>query len=530
MTTIKDLENEYKNRHISRRSFMEGAVYLGLTSAAALSLSSGIAMAATPKQGGRFRIGLASGSTTDSLNPATLAGTFARNMTRAYANTLTEVSATGALIPELAEKWESDADAKTWVFHIRKGVEFHNGKTLSADDVIASINHHRDETSGSAVKAIVKDIVTVKRNDDHTVTVVLSDGNANFPFIMSDFHLSIFPEKDGAIDWTSGIGTGAYKLKDFEPGTRAFLSKNENYWKTGHGHFKEIELIVILDVTARNTAVINDSVDAIEGVDIKTANLLARVPQLRLLETTGLKHYTMPMHTNVAPYNNNHVRMAIKLSCDRQEILDKILKGHGSLGNDQPIGPASTFYDPKIEQRVRDLDKAKWHLKQAGLTSLDVTLSATDTPFSGAIDTALLLQAQLAPTGINVKVERVAADGYWSNTWNKKPWCTAFWGGRPTEDWMFSLAYGADSSWNDTKWQNARFNELLVTARKELNDEKRAAMYSEMQMLVRDDGGALIPAFANNLHALRNNVQHAETVAGNWELDGGRAVERWWFS
>jgi peptide/nickel transport system substrate-binding protein len=114
--------------------------------------------------------------------------------------------------------------------------------------------------------------------------------------------------------------------------------------------------------------------------------------------------------------------------------------------------------------------------------------------------------------------------------WLVKPWCASYWGGRPTEDWMFSQVYSAGAEWNETKWENARFNELLVQARAELDETRRREMYVEMQRLVSDDGGALIPLFMAYMQAVSTKIGLPEAIANNWELDGHKNGERWWFA
>lgn len=109
-----------------------------------------------------------------------------------------------------------------------------------------------------------------------------------------------------------------------------------------------------------------------------------------------------------------------------------------------------------------------------------------------------------------------------------KPWTAVYWSGRVTEDWMFTTAYAAEANWNDTFWKHDRFNELLKTARAELDPAKRREMYYEMQRIVRDEGGVVVPMFANYVFALADRVQHG-TLAGNWNLDGMKFAERWWF-
>ena len=125
-----------------------------------------------------------------------------------------------------------------------------------------------------------------------------------------------------------------------------------------------------------------------------------------------------------------NVRLALKHAINRQELVDKILFGHGTVGNDQPIGPSYRFYDGDIPQTTYDPDKAKFYLKEAGLDSLEVTLSAADAAFPGAVDSAVLYQDEAAKAGINLTVNRVPNDGYWSDVWLKAPFCAVYWGGR----------------------------------------------------------------------------------------------------
>ena len=138
--------------------------------------------------------------------------------------------------------------------------------------------------------------------------------------------------------------------------------------------------------------------------------------------------------------------------------------------------------------------------------------------------------ASAAKAGINIKPVREPNDGYWSDVWMKKPFCAVYWGGRPTEDWMFTTAYAAGAKWNDTFWDHEKFNKLMVEARSELDEDKRRAMYVEMQDILRTEGGVVIPMFASYVMAHTDKIAHPEQVGANWTLDGFRAVERWWFA
>ncbi len=524
-----ELTDLAKKGRISRRDFMAKATAMGVTAALATSVWNSSALAA-PKKGGKMRFGSGHGSTTDTLDPGTFANGGIIHQGYGMRNHLTEVNNDGTLIPELSEGWDASDDASEWVFNLRKGVEFHNGKTLDAQDVIDSMNHHRGKDSKSAAKPLLAAIKELKADGKNKVVFKLTGGNADFPFTVSDYHLAIMPSMgNGKVDWRSGIGTGAYIKQKFDPGVRATYKRNPNYFKSGRGHFDEVEFLTIGDVVARTNALATGEIDAMNRCDLKTVHLMKRNKKIKVEEVTGTLHYTIPMHTDVAPFDNNDVRMALKYSLDRDVLLQVILKGHGVVGNDHPISTANRYHASELPQRKYDLDKAKFHLKKAGLTSLSVDLSAADAAFVGAVDAAVLYKEQAAKAGININVVREPSDGYWSNVWLKKPWCMVYWGGRPTEDMMFSnsLAEGAD--WNESHFSHKRFNELLIAARAELDEAKRRAMYVEMQTIVNMEGGTVVPLFANYVFAMSTKVQHDAKMAGNWDMDGDKAMERWWF-
>jgi peptide/nickel transport system substrate-binding protein len=529
MEKLNELKRMLASGKIGRREFMGRALAAGATVAMASTLASKALKAGMPKKGGRFRMGMGHGSTTDSLDPGTFENGYIQVIGYGLRGHLTEVSNTGKLVPDLAESWDSTPDAKTWTFKVRQGVEFHNGKTLDVADVIASINHHRGEDSKSAAKPIVDAIVDIKADGKNTVVFSLDAGNADFPFIISDYHLAMMPAKDGGVDWQSGVGTGGYVLQKYDAGVRTSLKRNPNYWKEGKANFDEIEALSIKDTAARTNALTTGEIDLADRTDIKTVHLLKRRKGIRVEETSGTAHYTIPMRTDTPPFDDNQVRLALKYAVDREALLKSVLRGHGVVGNDHPIGRSNRFHAGELPQRTYDPDKAKFHLKKAGVSNLTVDLSAADAAFQGAVDAAVLYKEHAKKAGITINVVREPNDGYWSDVWMKKAWCMVYWGGRATEDWMFSTAYAEGANWNDTFWSHERFNKLLLEGRAELDDAKRRAIYVEMQMIVRDEGGVVIPIFNNYIFAMSDKVQHDE-MAGNWDLDGNKAMERWWFA
>jgi peptide/nickel transport system substrate-binding protein len=342
---------------ISRREFIGRAVALGATTALATSMANQAVQAAEPKKGGRLRTALTGGSTADSLDPATILDAYMIGVSFGQLrNCLTELAPDNSLIGELAESWDASDDATEWTFKLRQGVEFHNGKTLDSTDVVESINHHRGEDSKSAAKGIIASISDIKADGADTVVFTLSGGSADFPYIMSDYHLSICPAKaEGGIDWESGVGTGGFTLDSFEPGIRTLTKRNANYWKTDI-NFDECETLFISDVTARTSALQTGEIDLMTNIDLKTVHLLERAPGVVVVKTTGNQHLLMPMLMDVAPFDNNELRLALKYAIDREQWLKVIAKGYGELGNDHPIGPANQFRatEEELPQRVYD--------------------------------------------------------------------------------------------------------------------------------------------------------------------------------
>jgi len=509
---------------ISRRGLIKTGVAAGVLGLTGMPLRA-------QTRGGKLTAGLSGANTSDSWDARTHSDLFMIACAQgAVFDSLTEVAADGSLKGELAESWESD-DAITWVFNLRQGVTFHNGKSFGADDVIESLQMHVGEDSKSAAKPIVENVAEMNKLGDYQVELVLNAANVDFPYLMSDYHLLMYPagQIDEAIQ--NGIGTGLYEAQSFDPGVRMVATRVADHYKgDSAGFFDEIEFIAINDNTARMNALLTGQVDAINRIDFKTESLLRANPNVRIQEVTGNQHYTFPMLTNNAPYNDVNVRKALKYGINRQEMVDKILLGHGQVANDSPVGPASQYYNADMEQLSYDPDQANFYLREAGMDSLNIDLSASDAAFEGAVDAAQLFQASASAAGITINVVQEPADGYWSNVWLKKPFCASYWSGRATEDWMFSSAYEEGVPWNDSEWgrdDSARFQELLIEGRAELDSDRRREIYFEMQQILRDEGGVLIPMFANYVEAVNVNIQTPETVGNVWQMDNARLAERW---
>lgn len=503
----KTIKSVIKQGDLNRRDFMRQAAALGIALPLAGSLISQSALAA-PKKGGHLKIGVA-GSSTDSLDPATWAGHLSPTFGKTWGETLTEPHPQNkSPQPVLAESWEVDKKAQRWIFNIRKGVTFHNGKTLKASDVVQTLNRHSNAKSKSAALGIMRDILKIEELNEYQVEITLNSGNADFPALLSDYHLIIQP--NGGFDKPdAGIGTGPYKVVTVDPGVRYVSEKVTDHWRTDVGFVDSIEVLTMNDGTARISALRSGNVHIINEVDPKTAKLLSRDSNLSVQNTRGGGHYTLSMDTQSGAFQNNDLRLALKYAIDREQIVERILHGYGTLGNDFPINATYDLFPEDIAQRSYDPDKAQYHFKKSGHSG-PVVLHTSDAAFPGAVDTALLFQSTANKAGIKLEVQREPSDGYWSNIWNVKPFAASYWTSRPVQDHIYSTAYKSGVDWNETKFNNSTFDKLLIAARTELDQAKRQQLYREMALLVRDDGGVIIPMFNDFIDGVSNKVQGFE--------------------
>ncbi|MDN3720623.1 ABC transporter substrate-binding protein [Roseibium salinum] len=483
----------------------------------------------TEKKAARSAGGIHDGNTSDSHDPGTYLTRVMIFLGHTHRSYLTMIMGDGSLGPDIADSWEPSPDAKQWTFKLTDKASFHSGKKVIADDVIASLNHHRGEDTTSAAKALLTDVEDITKDDDYTVVVKLSRGNADFPWLMTDYHLAICPANDdGTIDWQSGDGSGPYKIDSGEFGVQFNLSRHDGWHREG-AYFDEVVMITLNDPNARQTALVTGDVDAVSLIELKTMALLQRNPNIVIHNIPSAAAITLPMFCDTAPFDNVDVRNALKLAMNRDDIIEKITFGAATKANDFHHSPAQPYWPEDIPQREYDPDQAKSLLKKAGAEGLSVSLSTADSVYAGAVDMAVLYAEHAKAAGININVVREPNDGYYSDVWLKKPFCLVSWGARPTPDVMYTLAYKEDAAWNESHWQNERFNELLLQAKAELDEERRKEMYSEMAVLAKDDGGTIIPFFNNFVYANSSKVGTPENLAASWENDGGRAASRWWF-
>ncbi len=523
----KTIQDMLSNTGLSRRGFLGGAAALGAMSVTAggLLVPATAHAADEPKRGGHLKLGLKGGATSDTLDPATYSASVLFVVGRLWGDTLIESDPkTGAALPSIATAWEPSADASVWTFKLRNDVAFHDGTKMTPADIVATLKRHADANSKSGALGLLSSIKTIEEKAGDLV-LTLTEGNADLPLVLSDYHLIIQP-KGGVDNPAAAIGTGPYKLAKFEPGVRATFEKNPNDWRSDRGYVESVEIIVMNDTTARVAALSSGQVHFVNNIDPKTVPLLKRAPKVEIVRNAGKGFYAFLMHCDTAPFDNNDLRLALKYAIDRQAILDKVLGGYGTLGNDYPVNGNYALAPDDIEQRAYDPDKAAFHFKKSGVDR-PVLLRTSDAAFAGAVDATILFQESAKKAGIQIEVKREPEDGYWTNVWNAQPFCATYWGGRPTQDSRYSTSYLSTAEWNDTRFKRPDFDKLLLQARSELDETKRKAIYRTMALMVRDEGGLILPVFNDYVMAQSKSVKGYVDDIGN-DLSNGYIGSRVW--
>ncbi len=498
MTKRDDILRAMVSGSLSRRDAGAALMTAGVGAATAGTLIEGAfngALADEPKVGGTLRVASTDSHAGDTMDPAKIIQNIDIIRSGIIYETLVDYVPGTGLVPSLATSWESNDDATEWRLGLRDGVEFHNGKTMTAADVVASFNRHLDPEVASPANAYLGDVASFSTDGDGTLVVAMKQPNADVPYLLSEFHFTVQPEGDN--DYTAGaVGTGAWQIEEFEPGIVATFVRNPNYWKSELPYIDEIETFGIPDSNSRVNALLAGEADMIVQLDPGLIDTVESSGEGRVLSQPGGAHPTYPMLFNSPPYSDNNVRLALKHAIDRERMLELAFNGYGVVGRDHPLPQHDPFFAADVEALPRDPDKVAYYLKQAGMENASFELVASDANFGGA-NASVVMAELMNEAGVNVAVKKVPADGYWSAIWMQAPWCGSSWYGRPTADLMLSIAYITGGAWNESMWSNERFDALVLEARKATDPALRSELYRECQIIMRDEGSTVTPVFTN---------------------------------
>jgi peptide/nickel transport system substrate-binding protein len=484
----------------SRRELLKMLMASGVAMAAGseLLLRATSAVAQTPVNGGFLKAAGWSSSTADTLDPAK--ASLSTDYTRccAFYNRLTFLDENGQVQMELADAVETD-DAKTWQVKLKSGVAFHDGKTLSAADVVYSLRRHLDESVGSKVNSIAKQMVEIEPVDDLTVKIVLAESNADLPTILSLHHFMIIA--DGTTDFSKANGTGAFLCEVFEPGVRSIAARNPNYFKGQGPYLDGFEYFAIPDNNARVNALLSGDIHLAGAVNPRSLRMLEGQDHVETSITTAGNYSDLNIRLDLDPGAKAGFVEGMKYLVNREVIQKSVLRGLAEIGNDQPVSAASRYHNTELKPRDYDPEKAKALFEKAGLLGQSIPIVASDAA-TASIDMATVVQQAGVEIGMKFDVQRVPSDGYWSNYWLKAPVHFGNINPRPTPDILFSLLYASDAPWNESQFKSDKFDAMMVEARGTLDEAKRTDIYWEMQEMVANEAGTIIPAYLSNVDAL----------------------------
>lgn len=465
------------------------ATLAGSLAGAALS-----AHAQTPKRGGRIRVAGATAAATDTLDPARQSNQTDYSRCHMLYNGLTSLDGSLTPQPALAESFTTK-DAKTWVFTLRKGVSFHDGKALAPADVVFSLMRHKDAATASRAKVLADQIDSVKASGPNEVTIVLTAPNADLPVILGTFHFQIV--KEGTTNFAAGIGTGPYKLKEFQPGVRSIVVRNENYWKPGRPYLDEIEFVGIGDEPARVNALLSGGMDLVAAINPRSVARVTGTPGYALFKTQSGQYTDLIMRRDTGPGTNADFVLAMKHLFDREQMRKTIALEQAVIGNDQPVDPTNRFHFAGLPQRPFDLDKAKFHLQKSGVSGTVPIVCSPAALYS--VEMALMLQQTGQRIGLELDIKRMPADGYWSTHWLNSPVGFGNINPRPSADILLTQFFKSDAQWNESRWKSDKFDQLLLAARSETDVAKRRQMYADMQTMIHHEAGIGVPLFLASL-------------------------------
>lgn len=485
-------------RGISRRDFLSSMGAAGMTAAAAGSLFVGArtAHAETAAKGGTVRCAL-SDYGTDTMDPQLFSSTGDFTRGRAHFNNLVQLDEGLTPQPELAEAFEANADATEWTFRIREGVTFHDGTPMTADDVIWSMNRHIGEGTASNAKVLFGDVREWRKIDNTTVKAELNAPNSDLASILGTFHFKVL--KEGETDFRNPMGTGPYKLAEYEPGIRSIHTRNEDYWREPPNPDK-IELFAIADDSARLSALMSGDAEMVSNLDPKAAPMVQSTDGVAVWSVPSGSYTCIICMTNTGPGSDPNFVLGLKHLLNRERTLTFAQGGMGTTGNDQPINQSYADFSDMVTQREFDPDRARYLLQKSGVTSAEIQV-----PNFGE-EMVLLLQQEAKQVGFDLQVKKVPSDGYWSSVWMKTPMHVSDWFMRPTANIMMSLAFAPDARWNESQWKDERFGQLLKEARATTERDKRQELHREMQQRVSDHSGVLIPSHRNIVDGVSERI------------------------
>ena len=507
---------------MTRADLVKRAAALGLVaSAGSLGPLTEAALArAQARRGGTFRLAVSGGST-DFIDGQHIVAKsdIARLMTGweglAYFDENYKIKL------GLAEELRAEK-SNQYLIRLRDGIEFHNGKTLTIDDVIYSIRRTKNaklKLFGNAGLGAI-DLKRTKKLDARTARIFLSRADVTLIEAFAQYFQGVVPVGyqpnavgKGALRF---VGTGPFKVQSFTPGRESVHVRNENYWRTGQPYFDQVRIINFPDDAAKVNALLSNQIDAMTDVPFAQVPVLNRRGNVKVYTSQTGAWTPLCMRVDTAPFSDVRVRRALRLLINRPQVVRQGLSGFGRVANDvySPFDPAYAGDD--FPQRRYDPERARSLLRRAGQSDLSIEL-VTSPADTGMVEGATIFAQNAKAGGVNVRVRNVDGGTIYGDQYLKWPFSADYWG---TRNYLQQVAAGVlkTAPFNETHWDAypgyKRFESLYRQALAAVNPRKRADVIREMQRMEYNDGGLIIWGFKNLTDAYSTKV-------GGWKPDRG---------
>jgi peptide/nickel transport system substrate-binding protein len=486
-----------------------------------------------PRYGGTLRTGMQTDPV--GLDPHLSTATATRNMMEHVYDTLVFYSASGRFTPGLAESWTTSADGLLWTFKLRRNVKFHNGRPMTAEDVVYSINRIKDPRTRSPRAGDFTDVDSVAAPDAGTVTFKMKKPFAPLLAKLSgSISAAIVPkevvEKDGDLN-TNPTGTGPFRFVGYTPQQRLTLVRNGAYWEqdsTGRRlpYLDRIEFVFFPDAIARATAIRTGTVDFIEYVPSSEVRNLRNDANVEVVGGPSANFRGIYINNAIAPFNNVKVRQALAWTVNRKEIIDTALFGVGGLEATGSVIPPGNFY--ALTRNVydkADADRAKRLLAEAGHPNgVEADLYVTST-YDFLRTPAELIQAHAAKAGFRLRI--IAADWsvYLPTVFAKRYTLTILGtsGQVDPDDYMFNN-FRTNDARNYMNFSDAQFDRFVEEAQTTANESARKRLYEQAQMRLMEQMPMVMLFHSATYEAVRKNVQGFE----HWPNQSYHGFRRTW--
>jgi peptide/nickel transport system substrate-binding protein len=419
-------------------------------------------------------------------------------------------------VPDLATSWDSNDEGDEWTFEVREGVRFHNGREFTAQDVADSFERLLDPETGAAFRVQVSMIEEIEIPDDATAIFRLNRPYGGFPTLLSNDFAMIVPVEEAETLAEQPVGTGPYRLDQHMPAERTVLVRNDDYWDPDNPpYLDEIHFIVMGEESTMLTALQGGDIDLLVDVTGPSVQMVEAVDNVENDEVITGSHLTVIMAADEDPWNDVRVRQALKLTVDREGVLEAAVQGYGVTAADQPIPPIDPMY-PDIPIPERDIERARELLAEAGYPDgIDLELHSSGGRV-GMLEVALSVQEMAEEAGFRIEVQSHPIDTFWADIWMQVPMSVSNWNMRLPADQMLQVGFTSDADWNEGKWRNEEFDELVLEAQATPDPDDRREIITEACALLAEDGSIGIPIFRSGIDAWNTRVRNYQPHPMRW--------------